>query len=174
DLFDRLFYKVELQGLRDRALLYLPTEQIQQIHNNIKNMSLLLELGPVSWQSLTLYSLLHEARDRASKITPGIPLQPADEQFLTQLLAVTGSATATLTDPSKYHNPWHSLLPEVGSRGADATSLASPGQGMLGPDQLDLMSEPQFFFSGDGSLAFLLTRPVKKEGSFTAAKKSVD
>src|SRR5438132_77536 len=28
DLFDRLFYKVELQGLRDRALLYLPTEQI--------------------------------------------------------------------------------------------------------------------------------------------------
>src|SRR5712692_4273574 len=144
-LFDRLFYKVDLRQLRDRALLYLPTEQIQQIQNNIKSMSLLLELGPVSWQSLTLFSLLHEARDRASRITPGKTLDPADEQFLTQLLAVARSATATLAEPSRYHNPWHSLLPEAASR----------GESMLAPEQLDLMSKPQFFFSSDGSLAFL-------------------
>jgi len=105
ELFDRLFYKVDLQPLRHRALLYLPAEQIQQIHNNIKSMSLLLELGPTSWQSLTLYSLLHEARDRASKMSPGQSLHPADEQFLTQLLAVARSATATLIEPSAYHNP---------------------------------------------------------------------
>jgi hopanoid biosynthesis associated RND transporter like protein HpnN len=155
ELFDRLFYKVDLQPLRDRALLYLPSEQIEQIHNNIKSMSLLLDLGPISWQSLTLYSLLHEARGRAAKLVPGKALQAADEQFLTQLLAVSQSATAVLADPSKYHNPWHSLLPQASQ-------------------QQDLMSEPQFFFSGDGSLAFLLTRPIKEEGSFTAAKKGVD
>jgi hopanoid biosynthesis associated RND transporter like protein HpnN len=154
-LFDRLFYKVDLQPLRDRALLYLPMEQIQQIHNNIGSMSLLLDLGPISWQSLTLYSLLHEARDRVAKLTSGKPLPPADEQFLTQLLAVSQSATAILAEPSRYHNPWHSLLPQASQ-------------------QQDLMSEPQFFFSGDGSLAFLLTRPIKEAGSFTAAKKSVD
>src|SRR5207237_9427615 len=112
-LFDRLFYKVDLQPLRDRALLYLPTEQIQQIQNNIKSMSLLLDLGPISWQSLTLYILLHEARDRAGKLTPCKLLRAADEQFLTQLLAVSRSAAAILTDPSRYHNPWHSLLPQA-------------------------------------------------------------
>jgi hopanoid biosynthesis associated RND transporter like protein HpnN len=155
ELFDRLFYKVDLQPLRDRALLYLPTEQIQQIHQNIKSMSLLLELGPVSWQSITLYSLVHEARDRTSKMSQDKSLRPIDEQFLTQLLAVSRSATATLADASVYHNPWHSLLPQA-------------------PGQQDLMSEPQFFFSGDGSLAFLLTRPTREEGSFTGSKKSVD
>jgi hopanoid biosynthesis associated RND transporter like protein HpnN len=176
-LFDRLFYKVDLRQLRNRALLYLPTEQIRQIQSNIKSMSLLLDLGPVSWQSLTLFGLLHEARARADKMTAGKSLDAADEQFLTQLLAVTRSATATLAEPGRYHNPWRSLLPEPASRTGDAAPLAAPADATplaSSAQQLDLMSEPQFFFSGDGSLAFLLTRPVKEEGSFTAAKKSVD
>jgi hopanoid biosynthesis associated RND transporter like protein HpnN len=172
ELFDRLFYRVDLRPLRDRALLYLPTEQIQQIQKNIKSMSLLLELGPISWQSLTLYGLLHEARDRASKISAGNPLQPADEQFFTQLQAVSHSAAAILTDPTTYHNPWHSLLPENPDQKAQAEGRGASRAPLRAPQ--DLMSEPQFFFSGDGSLAFLLTRPIKEMGSFTAAKRSVD
>src|SRR5436305_2671849 len=35
------------------------------------------------------------------------------------------------------------------------------------------LDEPQYFFSGDNTLAFLLCRPVKEAGSFTAAEKSV-
>jgi hopanoid biosynthesis associated RND transporter like protein HpnN len=35
------------------------------------------------------------------------------------------------------------------------------------------MAEPQYFLSGDGTLAFLLVRPVKDQGSFTAAATSV-
>jgi hypothetical protein len=154
DLFDRLFYKVDLRSLQNRALLYLPKEQIQQIQGNLRSMSLLLEVGPLAWQSLNLYRLLHEARDRAAKLTPGKPLTVADEQFLTQLLNLSKSATATLVDPAQYHNPWHSLLPQV-------------------PQQQNLIAEPQYFFSGDGTLAFLLTRPVQEAGSFTAAKRSV-
>src|SRR5262249_25349803 len=42
------------------------------------------------------------------------------------------------------------------------------------PQQKDLMAEPQYFFSGDGTLAFLLVRPIKEINSFTAAQKSVD
>ena len=154
-LFDRLFYKVDLRLLQNRALLYLPVEQIQQIQDNLKSMTLLLEFGPISWQSLTLYSLLHESRDRLAKLLPGRPLSPADEQFLAQLLALGKSATATLEDPAKYHNPWQSLMPAP-------------------PEQQNLLAEPQYFFSGDGSLAFLLVRPIQEAGSFTAAKKSVD
>ena len=154
DLFDRLFYKVDLRKLHDRALLYLPTEQIEQIQADLKSMHLLLEFAPISWQSLTLFSLLHEAHDRAGKIMPGKPLKPEDEQFLGQLLTLAETATATLGDPAKYHNPWHIRLPDA-------------------PEQKDLLAEPQYFFSGDGGLAFLLARPIQEEGSFVAARKSV-
>jgi uncharacterized protein len=154
DLFDRLFYKVDIRSLQDRALLFLPTEQIEQIQNNLKSMSLLLELGPIGWRSLTLFRLLHEARERSGKIEPGKPLTPADSQYLNQLLALSRSAKAILDTPKDYRNPWHSLLPAA-------------------PEQAELMAEPQYFFSGDGTLAFLLTRPIEKEGSFTAAEASV-
>ena len=36
------------------------------------------------------------------------------------------------------------------------------------------MAEPQYFFSEDGTLAFLLVRPFKEAGSFTFAQKSID
>jgi hopanoid biosynthesis associated RND transporter like protein HpnN len=154
-LFDRLFYKVDLRPLDNRALLFLPAEQIEQIQTNLNSMKLLLDLGPLSWRSLTLLSLLREARLRAGQIKPAEQLKPADDQFLTQLLSLSRAATATLANPSDYRNPWGSLL-------------------TLPPDQRDLLAEPQYFFSGDGSLAFLLARPSQEAGSFTGAKKSVD
>lgn len=150
DCFDRLFYKVDLRHLQSRALLHLPADQIRQIQANLKSMGLLLDFGPLSWQSLNLLSLLHEARDRAGKISPGSPLSGADDQFLTQLLAISRSATASLDNPEAYRNPWHSLLDQA-------------------PEQRDLLAEPQYFFSPDGSLAFLLARPVQDESSFTSA-----
>jgi hopanoid biosynthesis associated RND transporter like protein HpnN len=160
--FDRLFYKVDLRALCDRALLFLPSEQIAQVQENLQSMSMLLDppvvgtFDPlIGWKSITLQRLLHEARDRAVKILPDRPPSAADEQFLTQLHAISRSATAYLDNPANYRTPWHSLL-------------AHP------PEQQQLLSEPQYFFSGDRSLAFLLTRPVKQPGSFTAAQASVE
>jgi hopanoid biosynthesis associated RND transporter like protein HpnN len=155
DLFDRLFYKVDLRTLHNRALLFLPLEQIEQIRENLGCMRLLLEFEPVSWRALTLQSLLQEARHRAALIKPGEALRPADEQFLGQLRSIAQAASATLTSPVSYHNPWTSLL-------------AQP------PQQKDLLAEPQYFFSGDGTLAFLLVRPIKETGSFTGALRSVE
>jgi hopanoid biosynthesis associated RND transporter like protein HpnN len=152
--FDRLFYKVDLRHLRNRALLLLPIEQIKQIQANIQSMNLLLEFGPLSWRSLSLLSLLREAQHRAEQLKPCEPLPAADDQFLTQLASISQTAAAALNDPSAYHNPWGSLV-------------AQP------PEQKDLLAEPQYFFSGDGSLAFLLVRPIKDVNSFTPAQKSV-
>src|SRR5947209_18469026 len=36
DLFDRLFYKVDLRGLRDRALLFLTPREIREIAANLQ------------------------------------------------------------------------------------------------------------------------------------------
>jgi hopanoid biosynthesis associated RND transporter like protein HpnN len=155
-LFDRLFYKLDLRHLRPRALLFVPPEQIQSIQDNLARMGPLLSgpIGPLAWKGLTLVQLLKQARERAGKIDPSAPLDAADEQFLTQLLSVVRSAAATVNDPTAYRNPWDSLL-------------ARP------PQQQDLLAEPQYFFSGDGSLAFLLVRPVKETDSFTPALASV-
>jgi hopanoid biosynthesis associated RND transporter like protein HpnN len=161
-VFDRLFYKVDLRHLRPRALLFLPPEQIQSIQDNLARMGPLLSgpIGPLAWKGLTLVNLLKQARERAGKTDPSAPLDPADEQFLTQLLSVVRSAAATVNDPAAYRNPWDSLLTNPPHLG-DA------------PAQHDMLAEPQYFFSGDGSLAFLLVRPVKAADSFTPALASV-
>jgi hopanoid biosynthesis associated RND transporter like protein HpnN len=159
--FDRLFYKVDLRPLNNRALLYLPAEQIGQIQANLRRMSLLLEpplvgtLDPLfGWKSLTLARLLDEARGLVQRLPPGQPLPAEAEQFLTQLRGISQTAITTLENPSRYRSPWLSLVARA-------------------PEQENLLAEPQYFFSGDGSLAFLLVRPIKEKGSFTAAAASV-
>jgi hopanoid biosynthesis associated RND transporter like protein HpnN len=163
DLFDRLFYKVDLRPMRSRALLFLQAEHIKEIQDNLKCMNLLLEpplvagIDPlIGWKALTLLQLVHEAERRVSTLSPGDKLRPEDEQFLHQLDAICRCAAGVLEDPTRYQSPWQSILPA----GA--------------PDQKDMMSEPQYFFSGDSTLAFLLVRPIKEAGSFTAAAKSVN
>ena len=157
--FDRLFYKCDLRGLRNRALLYLPDEQIAQIRGNLGNMKLLLEapgLGGINgWQVLSLASMLDEASARLRGIAERGGLKEGDDTFFTQLNSISLTAAKVIDDPATYSNPWQSILP-------------------ASPDQKDLLAEPQYFFSGDGTLAFLLVRPVKEAGSFTAAQRSVD
>jgi hopanoid biosynthesis associated RND transporter like protein HpnN len=157
ELFDRLFYKVDLRPLRDRALLLLPLDQVRALHDGpLADMGPLLDNAPVSWHALGLLTLVQEAGARAVDLRPGRPLAPRDERFFAQLLAVSRTARATLDRPSNYRSPWGSLA------------------GPTGPeDQGRMLDEPQYFFNGDGSLAFLLARPVKEQGSFTAALRSV-
>jgi hopanoid biosynthesis associated RND transporter like protein HpnN len=161
DLFDRLFYKVDLRSLRNRALLFLSSEEIRAIRSHLDDMGQLLKHGWISWKLLTLTSLLHEAEQRAARMQAGQPLSAGDEVFFTQLWNITRNAKEVVLDPAKYKTPWGSLL-------------ARP------PEQKDLLAEPQYFFSDPpGSaatgetLAFLLVRPVKVQGSFTYAADSV-
>jgi hopanoid biosynthesis associated RND transporter like protein HpnN len=170
DLFDRLFYKLDLRHLRDRALLLLPLEQLRTIQGDyLGDMGRLLESGPAGWMGLGLLTLTQEANARVGKLQAGAPLSRADDCFLSQLLAVSRAARATLADPAAYRDPWGSLM-------------KAP------PEQQDLLDRPLYFFSGSrpanltspgaaagatDSLAFLLMRPVKEAGSFTAALRSV-
>jgi uncharacterized protein len=155
ELFDRLFYKVDLRSLHNRALLFLSDKEIQGIQQNVQDMNMLLEFGPVSWSGLSLRGLLCEAQLRADRLKPGQPLSQSDEQFFTQLTAVSRSARDTLADLGGYTNPWSSLMSRH-------------------PEQKDLLAEPQYFFSEGNKLAFLLVRPIKEQGSFTACLKSVN
>ena len=162
ELYDRLFYKVDLRSLHNRALLFLPADQIRLIQDNLQDLKLLLEipvlkaLDPLfGWKSMNLLQLLHEGERRAIALAGDHASSPDNDPFLKQLNAICQTAGAVLDSPGAYKNPWQSILPSQ-------------------PQQQDLMAEPQFFFSEDGSLAFLLVRPFKEEGSFTFAQKSID
>ena len=155
ELFDRLFYKVDLHSLHNRALLFLPTKDIRSIQDNLESMRPLLEMGPFGWQWFTFDRLVQETAKHTAKLEPGQPLSQDDQQFLTQIAMISAAASATVDNPADYKNPWRSILSQP-------------------PDHQDLMAEPQYFFSGDGVLAFLLVRPVKQEGvTFTAAHANV-
>ena len=182
-LFDRLFYKVDLRSLRNRALLFLPADEVASIHRNVRGMGPLLEpspdLGkilslknkpdavPLAWKMLSLHMLLIEAQSRVENRKPGDALSEADQQFFTQFYAITRSARDTLIDPVDYRNPWGSLMTRP-------------------PPKRDQLAEPTYFFNEDPDadprtldpnaevLAFLLVRPLKEKGSFTAALTSVN
>ena len=47
ELFDRLFYKVDLASLRNRALLFLSADQIRLIQENLQDLKLLLDPFPL-------------------------------------------------------------------------------------------------------------------------------
>jgi uncharacterized protein len=156
DLFDRLFYKVDLRPLRNRALLFLPAEDIASIRDRLLPMGPLLKLGSFGWEGFTLQSLVGvEATMRLGLLTGGKSFGGGDEQSLRQIAAILRAADATVADPAAYGNPWSGVLP-------------------AGSAQEDLLAEPQYFFSGDGRLAFLLARPKQEAGSFTAARASVE
>lgn len=155
ELFDRLFYKVDLRPLRERALLYLSPRELAAIQEHLRKMGPLLELGPLSWRILSLSNLLLEADRRAALLPSSVSLAPVEVAFWRQLSAICSSAHTFLDDPNAYHSPWTSLTP------ADSA-------------QTEELTRPRYFFSTDGSLAFLLVRPTLEAGSFTAARKSVD
>ena len=93
------------------------------------------------WKSLNLMQLLHEGERRATTLNGDRNLSPESDSFLKQLNAVCHTAGSVLEDPTAYKNPWQSIV---------------PGQSQ----QEDLMAEPQFFFSEDGTLAFLRSRDI--------------
>jgi hopanoid biosynthesis associated RND transporter like protein HpnN len=161
ELFDRLFYKVDLRHLKNRALLYLPTREVRKIHRQVEGMAPLLALAPLSWRQLGLGSLLGEGSARAAALRTDEPLGPSQRAFFGRLKRVSDSARATLDDPAAYRNPW--------AEGGMASSLQADG-----PDRQEMLDREHYFFSDDGSLAFLLARPLEDRSSFTAARENVE
>ncbi|HVL14850.1 MAG TPA: hypothetical protein VM529_19930, partial [Gemmata sp.] len=150
DLFDRVFHKVDLTHLRDRAILHLPPDQLQAVATRLERMEPLLgAIAPVAWRMLSVQSLLGNAALSLEARAAGRDLSAADRDLLAQLPAVAASATATLRDPAAYRNPW----------GLDSR-------------QDDQLATPQYLFTPDGTLALLTCRPRKAAESFTPAKEA--
>lgn len=162
--FERLFYRVDLRPLHQRSLLFLPMEQIRHVQTHIKGMSLLLEppvLGALDpwfgWRSLSIQQLMREGERRLETWRPGEDNADTVE-FLKQLDAINRGAADYLENSKNYRNPWRRILPESKSGMSE-----------------EVLAKPQYFFSDDGRLAFLLVSPVKNDADdFTYARRSID
>ncbi len=159
-LFDRLFYSVDLRPLKNRALLFLPNDQIRLIHNHIREMEPLLDLPLIgrwdklfTWKKMSVTDLLHEAKRLVASAK--IDKDSDSNQVLRQFTAIYRQAGEYVHDPASYQSPWISILPPAPK------------------DQERMMDEVQYFFSDDGKIATLLARPMKdKDGTFSP--KSID
>ena len=163
DRFDRLNYKVDLRPLRNRALLFLPTDQVRAIAEHLRPMAMLLEppviglIDPLAgWRRLTLYEMTDKAALMNGTFNPETKENLDRDMLLKQLSSALKKSLAFLDDPTKYESPWANFLP-------------------VDTKQKDMMAEPFYFFSGDGTLAFLTTRATRddKDG-FTFAQKKAD
>jgi hopanoid biosynthesis associated RND transporter like protein HpnN len=156
--FDRVFHKVDLRPLANRALLFLTEEELRAIDARLDGLGPLLgPAAPVAWRALTVRALLQRGRAALAKQQRGEPLAPADRDVLARLAAVARSLAGSLRDPEKYESAWDTFTP------------ASAGAGPR-----DALDAPHYFFSADGKLAFLTARPAKVDRqSFTPAAETV-
>lgn len=164
ELFDRLNYKVDLRGLQNRSLMFLNFDQLRGIQDHLKNMSMLLEppvfglLDPLTgWKHLTLFEMLDKAALVNGPFNPEVTFTPEKDALLKQTSVVCRGFLGYLDSPTNYHSPWTRSLPG------------------LDHGKKDVLAEPWYFFSGDGSLAFLTVRAAReKDGGFTFAQRSID
>ncbi len=156
ELFDRVFHRVDLRGLNDRALLFLSEPEIAAIESRLAELGPLLGPGSTfAWRGLTLQNLIAWAEAILVKREQGGQLSETDRAFLRQFASIVAAADKTVRNPDDQTNPWTAFGPVASNGGT--------------------LDRPRYFFSDDGMLAFLLARPAHPDRqSFTPAAEAVN
>lgn len=145
ETFDRIFYKVDLQNLKNRSLLFLEPKEIGTIVGHLANMAPLLEF-PFAWNLFTTKSITCEAHARIKQIEARGTVNEADIAFLGQFRSILRTATNYLESGDTYKSPWVGLLPSS-------------------QHNTTMLSKPNYLVSEDKSVAILLARPITHEKS---------
>ncbi len=143
DSFDRIFYKVDLQNIKNRSLLFLEPKEIGTIVGHLANMAPLLEF-PFAWNLFTTKSITCEAHARIKQIEARGTVTEADTAFLAQFRGIIRAATSYLESGDTYKSPWVGLLPQT-------------------QHNTTMLSKPNYLVSEDKSVAILLARPITQE-----------
>ena len=143
--FDRIFFKVDLQNLKNRSLLFLEPKEIGTIVGHLSNMAPLLEF-PFAWNLFTTKSITCEAHARIKQIEARGTVTEADTAFLAQFRSIIRAATNYLGSGDTYESPWVGLLPKS-------------------QHNTSMLSKPNYLVSEDKSVAILLARPITQEKS---------
>ncbi|MSR56177.1 MAG: hypothetical protein EXS05_00650 [Planctomycetaceae bacterium] len=152
-LFKNVLYKVDLSGLRQKALQYSSPEQLQLILSQLDEFSPLLR----RFDQLTLRGLLRELRlaippqpEQAEKVAPQLI-----ESLLQHLSLILASLERFAQDPSHYDSPWQSVVP-----------------GDL--SQLETMFRDRYLMNDKGTMGFLKVQSTTAASDFSGATPSID
>jgi hypothetical protein len=154
DLFDRVFYQVDLRSLQNRALLYLNVSELEQLRESVRHLEPLLEeQGAWSWRMLSLQTLLSRA---VTVLTRG-PTSESDRSLLTHLPTLL-HASRTWLQRGTAPSPWQ-WTPREQSR--DESWQAA-------------FEQPQYLQTPDAAMTVLLCRPAGGDPSAPAARQAID
>ncbi|MCS7021982.1 MAG: MMPL family transporter [Gemmataceae bacterium] len=152
-VFDRLFYKVDLRPLRSRALLYLSLEELERLRQMLHHLQPLLgEQASWSWRLLSLQTLLARAEAAMQHNSPS----PYEVALLTSLPKLLQAAVAFLQGQTP-PDPWGQLY-ETSAR-QQHWALA--------------LEQPQYLHTPDGTMTVLLCRPVEAGRSPVAVRQTI-
>ena len=154
--FDRVFEKVDLRPLRNRALLYLSSEELDQLYLHLRQLGPLLgSFSSFVWYEMNLRNMVVRLDAILTDSAQGVPLSESDSAFIKQFSMIARSASAALEHPEPFLDPWTSLMQGDAQR----------------EDQL---ASPRYFTSDDRSLHFMVARPANPDrNSFTPVAQAV-
>ena len=140
--------------LRDRAILYLSTNEIRGIEAELDEQAPLLgAAATLAWQGLTLDNLLARAEAILAAREHGEALSEPDLAFLRLITAILNGGGQWLRGSTDFASPW------------TTSGCAS--------NDIEVLERPRHFFSDDGSIVMLLARPAQpNRQSFTPMAES--
>jgi hopanoid biosynthesis associated RND transporter like protein HpnN len=151
DLFDRIFYKIDLRPLRGRLLQYSSVAELKQIrHMLLCAEPLLGAQAQWAWRLLSLQTLLGRAVTVLHQ-----PMSTPWEQALMQLLPRLLEASAAWLEGQTNVAPWGNV---------DAQQIEQSAT---------LLSQPQYLRTPDGSMILLLCRPIGADASDAKTRTAV-
>ncbi|MCX8138945.1 MAG: MMPL family transporter [Gemmataceae bacterium] len=153
ELFDRVFYRVDLRPLQYRALLYLSVPELEQLWESIRHLEPLLgEQGRWGWRMLSIQTLLSRA---AAALVSDSPSK-MDALLLAQLPALLRAGSARLHAESG-PPPWQ----------------WTPHQQHQQESWSEALQQPQYLQTPDGTTTVLLCRLVGADASPQESRQAV-
>ncbi len=153
ELFDRVFYRVDLRPLQHRALLYLSVPELEQLRESIRHLEPLLgEQGRWGWRMLSIQTLLSRA---AAALVSDSPSK-MDALLLAQLPALLRAGSAWLHAGSG-PPPWQ----------------WTPHPQHHQESWSEALQQPQYLQTPDGTTTVLLCRLVGADASPQESRQAV-
>jgi len=157
ETFSQIYYKVDTGYFKNKALLYLEKEELQELGGKLESHQDFLEAVNRSPGLNTLLRSINQEISVGmvdSLLTDFLGTDTEDEETadLSLMIALFKQMTAHLKGETRYRSPWDAFL------NRQDNPLKSAG----------------YLVSDSGNLLFLLLNPVETKGDFAASKGAID
>jgi hopanoid biosynthesis associated RND transporter like protein HpnN len=153
---DKVWYRINVDALKHKALLYLSSDELMALRQKLQNHQVLLEELTASPTLQNLFALINREMSTAlvGHVFTGFlqeDHQANEPPDLSLLVALLQHMNRALDAPHAYQSPWASVF---------ATDVEMQGQ-------------DGFLWSDDKHLLFVLVQPKRAEGAFNRFDKAV-